>query len=89
MMLCSPSFAGQINPHKARAELPPTNKIAHVHITQGPALELANSNSAIRRDSGFVQIFISLVFRPVSNIFRCEPNRKKSKFERNRRVTTV
>jgi hypothetical protein len=48
-MLCSTSFAGQTNPYKATAELPPMSKAAHLHITQGPALELANSNSAIIR----------------------------------------
>jgi Purple acid Phosphatase, N-terminal domain len=49
MMLCSTSFSGQTNPYKATAELPPINQAAHVYITQGPALELANSNSAIIR----------------------------------------
>jgi Purple acid Phosphatase, N-terminal domain len=49
MMLCSTSFAGQTNSYKATAELPPMSKAAHVHITQGPSLELANSSSAIIR----------------------------------------
>ena len=49
MMLCSTSFAGQANPYKATAELPPISKTAHVHITEGPALESAKSNSAIIR----------------------------------------
>ena len=49
MMLCSTSIAAQTNPYTANAELSPASKAAHVHITQGPALELANSNSAIIR----------------------------------------
>src|SRR5260370_12138901 len=49
MMLCSTSMAGQTNPYTATQELPPTTKAVHVHTTQGPALELANSNSAIIR----------------------------------------
>jgi len=49
MMLCSTSFAGQTNPYKTTADLPPMSKAAHVHITQGPSLELANSSSAIIR----------------------------------------
>ena len=49
MMLCSTSMAGQTNPYAATEELPPTTKAAHVHITKGPAPELANSNSAIIR----------------------------------------
>ena len=48
-MLCSTPFAGQTNPYKATAEPPPMSKAAHVHITQGPSLELANSSSAIIR----------------------------------------
>jgi hypothetical protein len=47
--LCSTSIAAQTNPYKANAELSPANKAARVHITQGPALELANGNSAIIR----------------------------------------
>jgi len=47
MMLCSTSMAGQTNPYTATEELPPTTKAAHVHITKGPAPELANSNSAL------------------------------------------
>ena len=49
MMLCSTSMAAQTNPYTATAELPPATKAAHLHITKGPALELANSNSAIIR----------------------------------------
>lgn len=49
MMLCSTSFSGQTNPYKASGELPPIRAAAHVHITKGPALELASSNSAIIR----------------------------------------
>jgi phosphodiesterase/alkaline phosphatase D-like protein len=49
MMLCSTSIAAQTNPYNATTELPPATKAAHVHITQGPALELANNNSAIIR----------------------------------------
>jgi phosphodiesterase/alkaline phosphatase D-like protein len=55
-MLCSTSMAGQTNrrtlttnPYTATEELPPTTKAAHVHVTQGPAPELANSTSAIIR----------------------------------------
>jgi phosphodiesterase/alkaline phosphatase D-like protein len=47
--LCSTSIAAQTNPYTANAELSPANKAARVHITQGPALELANGNSAIIR----------------------------------------
>jgi phosphodiesterase/alkaline phosphatase D-like protein len=39
----------QTNPYKAAAELSPAAKASRVHITQGPALELANSDSAIIR----------------------------------------
>jgi phosphodiesterase/alkaline phosphatase D-like protein len=49
MMLCSTSMAAQTNPYTADAELSPANKAAHVGITQGPALELAESNSVIIR----------------------------------------
>jgi phosphodiesterase/alkaline phosphatase D-like protein len=49
MMLCSTSMAAQTNPYTADAELSPANKAAHVRITQGPALELAESNSVIIR----------------------------------------
>jgi len=40
---------GQTNPYTLLRKLPPTTKAAHVHITKGPAPELANSNSAIIR----------------------------------------
>jgi phosphodiesterase/alkaline phosphatase D-like protein len=47
--LCPTLVAGQTNPYKATAELPPISKADHVHITRGPTLELADSNSAIIR----------------------------------------
>src|ERR1700758_2942944 len=44
----SSSTAVQIDTYRAK-ELPPAKRAARVQITQGPALELANSNSAIIR----------------------------------------
>ena len=49
MMLCSTSMLAQTNPYTADAELSPENKAAHIRITQGPALELAERNSVIIR----------------------------------------
>jgi phosphodiesterase/alkaline phosphatase D-like protein len=50
MMLCSTAMAGQTNPYTAAPQIPPpAPKASHVRITEGPALELANSNSAIIR----------------------------------------
>jgi phosphodiesterase/alkaline phosphatase D-like protein len=48
-LLWSSSVPAQTNPYKAAAELPPAAKASRVHITEGPALELANSDSAIIR----------------------------------------
>jgi phosphodiesterase/alkaline phosphatase D-like protein len=48
-LLWSSSVPAQTIPYKAAAELPPAAKASRVHITQGPALELANSDSAIIR----------------------------------------
>jgi len=47
-LLYSNLTAVQIGPYTAK-ELPPVKKTAHVHITQGPELELTNSNSVIIR----------------------------------------
>jgi phosphodiesterase/alkaline phosphatase D-like protein len=47
-LLSSTSVPAQTTPYKAAAELPAA-KASRVHITEGPALELAKSNSAIIR----------------------------------------
>lgn len=48
-LLYPTAVAGQTNPYTATKELPPLRRVAHVHIIRGPALELADSNSAIIR----------------------------------------
>jgi hypothetical protein len=48
ILLCSNANAVQLSPY-APKELPPAKRTAHVHITRGPELESATSNSAIIR----------------------------------------
>jgi len=48
-VLFSNSIAAQSDSYSAKQELAPAPKVARVRITQGPALEMADGNSAIIR----------------------------------------
>jgi phosphodiesterase/alkaline phosphatase D-like protein len=48
-LLFSNSAAAQTSPYSPKEILPPAKKVARVHITRGPELELAKSNWAIIR----------------------------------------
>ncbi len=54
-------------------------------------IEARSAKAALTNATGrlpLLRLFSTpLIFRPVSNIFRYEPNRKRSKFERTRLVT--